>query len=392
MKVSAPDCRILIAEDSSTIIATLAATLRAEGFQLSIATNGCQALQILEKVRPDLILLDVMMPEIDGYEACTRIKAMPEYSDIPIIFLTARAEPGDIVRGFELGAVDYIAKPFHSHELLARVNTHLAIDRLRKDNERLVRAESEVARHRSVAQMVAGVAHEINTPLSIINMASGIITNALSSPAISAISQTDDGKILLEDLTEAGKLIERNSARAHKLVQDFKKVSVHQITDELEKVRLVEVVDETAHLFRVTARQSAMVVEVVNELPNPQAEWLGYPGSLSQVLLNLLSNAQRYAYPEQSGGKVCITLNAAEPPSDGYIITVRDFGKGMAADDLRRVFDPFFTTGRGKGGSGLGMTIVHTIVTAHLKGTITINSTLDEGTTITMSLPAELSL
>ena len=114
------------------------------------------------------------MPEMDGFEACTRIKAVPAWRDIPIIFLTAKTETGDIVRGFDLGAVDYVAKPFHAHELLARVSTHLTIDRLRKDNERLVRVESEVARHRSVAQMVAGVAHEINTPIGAVK-SSGLV-------------------------------------------------------------------------------------------------------------------------------------------------------------------------------------------------------------------------
>ncbi|MCW5868614.1 MAG: HAMP domain-containing histidine kinase [Candidatus Eremiobacteraeota bacterium] len=108
----------------------------------------------------------------------------------------------------------------------------------------------------------------------------------------------------------------------------------------------------------------------------------GYPGSLSQVLLNLLSNAQRYAYPEQSG-EVKIGLSADQ---SSYCVTVRDFGPR----NLRRAFEPFFTTGRGKGGSGLGLSIVHTIVTAHLKGTISLDSRPGEGTTVSLSLPREV--
>ena len=368
--------RILIAEDSPAIIATLSATLREKGFQISVATNGRQALEALAAVRPDLILLDVMMPELDGYDTCSRIKASPEWSDIPIIFLTSRAEPGDIVRGFELGAVDYIAKPFHSLELLARVNTHLAMDRLRRENEQLIRAESENARHRSVAQMVAGVAHEINTPLGIINTAADLMLNWLSSP----------DSLVVEDLLEAGRLIVRNSARAHKLVQDFKKVSVHQITDRLERVKLAETVAETVHLFQVSAGKPAIEVCISNALPDQQGEWLGYPGSLTQVLLNLLSNAQRYAYPDR-GGKVEIELSAGD---DGYIVVVRDFGQGIAPENLGRVFEPFFTTGRARGGSGLGMSVVHGIVTAHLKGTISLDSKPGEGTTVRLTLPAEI--
>jgi class 3 adenylate cyclase len=130
--------RILVVDDTPANIQTLAATLKEKGYQISVATNGKQALDLLGRVRPDLILLDVMMPEMDGFEACRRIKASVEWGQIPIIFLTARTDTADIVKGFELGAVDYVAKPFKAHELLARVNTHLTIDRLNRENERLL--------------------------------------------------------------------------------------------------------------------------------------------------------------------------------------------------------------------------------------------------------------
>ncbi len=130
--------RILVVDDTPANIQTLAAVLKQKGYEISVATNGKQALEVLGKLRPDLILLDVMMPEMDGFETCARIKASPEWRDLPIIFLTAKTETADIVKGFELGAVDYVAKPFNSHELLARVNTHLTIDRLARENERLL--------------------------------------------------------------------------------------------------------------------------------------------------------------------------------------------------------------------------------------------------------------
>jgi adenylate cyclase len=130
--------RILIVDDTPANIQTLAAVLQQKGYAISVATNGKQALDVLGKLRPDLILLDVMMPEMDGFETCDRIKKSPDWRDIPIIFLTAKTETTDIVKGFELGAVDYVAKPFNSHELLARVNTHLMIDRLRRENESLL--------------------------------------------------------------------------------------------------------------------------------------------------------------------------------------------------------------------------------------------------------------
>jgi len=135
--------RILVIEDTPANIQTISAILKQEGYQVSIATNGRQGLEALERIRPDLILLDIMMPEMDGFETCRRIKATEGWRDIPVIFLTAKTDTADIVRGFELGAVDYVAKPFNAHELLARVKTHLTVDELRRS---LARAHELVRR------------------------------------------------------------------------------------------------------------------------------------------------------------------------------------------------------------------------------------------------------
>lgn len=133
-----PSGRILVVDDTPANIQMLAAVLKEKGYQISIATNGRQALEVIQRVRPDVILLDVMMPEMDGFETCRRLKESADWRDIPVIFLTARTETEDIVKGFSLGAVDYVAKPFQPAELLARVNTHLTMDRLRRENERLL--------------------------------------------------------------------------------------------------------------------------------------------------------------------------------------------------------------------------------------------------------------
>jgi adenylate cyclase len=130
--------RILIIDDAPANIQTISTILKERGYNLNIATNGRQGLDALERIRPDLILLDIMMPEMDGFETCRRIKASTAWREIPIIFLTAKTDTADIVRAFELGAVDYVAKPFNAHELLARVNTHLTLDHLHRENERLL--------------------------------------------------------------------------------------------------------------------------------------------------------------------------------------------------------------------------------------------------------------
>ncbi|MBP7281236.1 MAG: diguanylate cyclase [Leptospiraceae bacterium] len=119
------NAHILIVDDTPKNIQLLGTVLKNVGYKIIVATNGLQALGILEKVKPDLILLDVMMPDLDGYETCKRIKESESLKDIPVIFLTAKTQPEDIVKGFQLGAADYIIKPFNSSELLARVKTHL---------------------------------------------------------------------------------------------------------------------------------------------------------------------------------------------------------------------------------------------------------------------------
>jgi adenylate cyclase len=145
--------RILVVDDTPANIQVLSSTLKEKGYQISVATSGGQALGAVARLRPDLILLDVMMPEMDGFETCQRLKESSLTSDIPVIFLTARTETADIVRGFEAGAVDYVAKPFNAWELLARVNTHLTIDQLRRT---LAGKNAELARAHELVRRVFG--------------------------------------------------------------------------------------------------------------------------------------------------------------------------------------------------------------------------------------------
>ena len=156
--------RILVVDDTPANIQTVAAILKGQGYQLSVATNGKQALDVIDKILPDLILLDVMMPELDGFETCQRIKATEAWRDIPIIFLTAKTETADLVRGFEIGAVDYVGKPFNAHELLARVNTHLTVDHLRRS---LAAKNVELARAHELVRRAFGryVSEEVATSL-----------------------------------------------------------------------------------------------------------------------------------------------------------------------------------------------------------------------------------
>jgi signal transduction histidine kinase len=258
---------------------------------------------------------------------------------------------------------------------------------------RTLQAEMEIERLRSLNQMVAGVAHELNTPLGIVNTAVGLIVNRLNSDAVKDLfSQDSKLQNVYRDLLEAASLTTRNIARAHSLVQNFKKISVSQLTDTLDTVQLSQVVTDIVDLFKINARQAKLDIHITHSLPADHQIWVGYPGHLSQVLLNLLSNIERYAYPDGQGGQVMIEITAdGEKEELTYTVSVRDFGAGIAPEHLPRIFEPFFTTGRNRGGTGLGMAIVHHIVTDALKGQVRVESEPGKGTTVYVTFPQTLA-
>lgn len=274
--------------------------------------------------------------------------------------------------------------------------------RVRQGNEKLLRlalekerqrARAEIARHRAIAQMVAGVAHEINTPLGIINQAASVITDLLRPAEIRHLAREDpEAEESLADVADAARLILSNAARARDLVTSFKNLSVRQVTDRRETVDFGKLVEEVAGLYRFQARASRLELVLRDELgddPGGRA-WDGYPGYLSQIVLNLLSNVDRYAYPDGGGGRVEITLRrgAGKGGRPEYELGVQDFGRGIPEADLPQIFDPFFSTGRGKGGTGLGLSIVYNLATDALQGSIGVESRPGEGTHFTLRVPS----
>ncbi|MBV7328672.1 cyclic nucleotide-binding domain-containing protein [Chloroflexi bacterium TSY] len=255
--------------------------------------------------------------------------------------------------------------------------------------QRTLQAEMEAERHRSLALMVAGVAHELNTPLGVTNTAVDMIAKRVQNEKLTAaLSENRAAKAVLEQMQEAAELAERNISRAHKLVKNFKKISVSQLTTTLEVVDLSSLVLDILDLFKINARQARLQIEVNDTLPDDHKSWSGYPGHLTQVLTNLLFNIEHYAYPNQSGGSIKIGLradNLRKPAS--FVVTVQDFGRGIDPEHLSQIFTPFFTTGRIQGGTGLGLAIVHNIVTEALQGTIDVESELDQGTLFTVTFP-----
>jgi signal transduction histidine kinase len=370
---------------------------------------------------------------MNGYEVLETRRATPELRDIPFVVVSALDDIASVVRCIAIGAEDYLPKPFDPILLQARVTASLDKKRLR-DQElaylRDVRLVTDAARavedrtfeseslanvaaredelgnlarmfqrmarevfareerHRALAQMVAGVAHEINTPLGIVNTASSILRRQLGSEEIGGVLRQHVPPEDVEDLTDTLTLMAGNVDRMSRLVQSFKNMSVSQIVDELEQFDFPALMAETIDLYRVSARQARITIEIQNQLPDGQNTWIGYRGYLGQVVLNLLTNVERYAYPDGSGGRVEVRLavgTIGQRPA--YVVSVQDFGQGMTAEQVERAFEPFFTTGRGKGGTGLGLAIVENIVATALQGTVVIESEPGQGTLVRVTIP-----
>lgn len=273
-------------------------------------------------------------------------------------------------------------------------------------------SEPDFLRIRSISGAVAGVAHELNTPLGVIENAASFVYDQLSADAIAEITSDSIHTTTLQDIAEACALIRKNVAHAANIVSSFKKLSIGQLAEQREKVDLIKVVHQVLGLFRTKALSALppgmnthgqsgaqrlvmmpgtrLDVDVQCDLDDAQRRWDGFPSLFSRVLLNLLTNIDRYAYPGfADGGRVEIKVAQADvrPGVPGFVVTVSDFGRGIPERDLPRIFDPFFTTGRTQGGTGLGLAMVHNLVTHGFGGTVRVRSSVGQGTSFELHFP-----
>jgi signal transduction histidine kinase len=247
---------------------------------------------------------------------------------------------------------------------------------------RVLASQMEAEKQRALTQMVAGVAHEINTPLGIINTAVNIMARELASPVEVTVQRA-------ADIAESLELMRLNVERADHLMQDFKKISVSQLRDERELFDISEAIEEIVGLVFVSLKRSQVQVKFHNKLASEQKKWVGYRGFLSQVLINLLMNVERYAYPKGMGGIVDVTIRLEDDKH--YCLTVKDHGCGIPQEEQAHIFEPFFTTGRSIGGTGLGLAIVHNLVTKALHGEIKLKSEVGKGAEFFVIFPRVIS-
>lgn len=375
---------ILIIEDTPATLSVLFNVLDSAGFEVLVALNGEKALEIAREGRPDLILLDVMLTGIDGFETCRRLKALDATAETPIIFMTALTKTGDKVKGFELGAVDYITKPFEPDEVLMRIKTHLTIQQLQHDlqenNAALSAAlERERELHQLKSRFISIASHEFRTPLSTILLSRDLLHRYCQQ--IGAADQPGLAGEIAEELDSITQSVRQMTATLDEVLMITKAeagrvafapmpVNVTALCREL--VGKWNALSTAEHHLRFSAAEDPLDACVDPKL-------------LDTILSNLLSNAVKYS-PE--GGEVECRLGR----QDGMLrIEVQDQGIGIAPEDQRHLFEAFQrgTNTRNIQGTGLGLSIVKQFVELH-GGRVSVRSQLHQGTTFTILLPKSM--
>lgn len=364
---------ILVIDDQAQNLQILSTTLRAAGYQVAAANSGPTALRILEKRLPDLILCDIMMPEMDGYAVCRQLKSQPETQDIPLIFLTAKTESEDVLLGFEVGAVDYVTKPFNAGELLARVKTHTELKRAR---DTILSYTHQLETLNEEKNHFLGIAaHDLKNPLTTIMLSAEMV-------------QLKRERIRPEDLDLYIGIIYKDAERMLMIVSNL--LDVNRI--EAGKIPLRPEVLELEHFLQRLLKQYAMTAErkqitLRPLMPEEPPTLITDPHIAFQIADNLLSNAIKYSPP---GRKVELTVQNV---GDRVELAVCDQGPGLTADDQERLFQKFTRlsarpTG-GENSTGLGLSIVKMLCEL-LQATIRCESQLGEGARFVVSFPREL--
>ena len=365
---------ILVVDDEPINRQVLRNQLEMVGYRVEVAIDGLQGLKLLEKLNPQVILLDVMMPRISGYQTCYRIRQKYSASELPIILLTAKDQPEDTVRGFQHGANDYLTKPFSREELLIRVQFHLKLSkatsevyRMMDDLRGMQNQLIQSAKLAAVGEMTSGIAHELKIPLA------GISTILSGVELAKQLHQEID---MDATCSRVNLLVQRCSAIIDHMRNYSRRTeethSQTQIINQLLKNTLLLVEPQ---LKRIGGK---LKLNLGHDLPFV----VGNDIQLEQVFINLCNNACDAM--EQSEERILTIQSMAV--GDEVLVRVIDTGTGMRPEVQERIFESFFTTKSSAKGTGLGMSISQNIVEQH-KGQIRFNSELGRGTTFEIYLP-----
>ena len=397
---------ILIIDDNPTNFGVIVDYLEESGFDILIARDGETGLKRAHIIQPDLILLDVMMPGIDGFETCRRLKADDKTKNIPVIFMTALDTPEDKVSGFNAGGIDYVTKPIEQQETLARIVTHLRIrdltlnlnakiEELNQTQDKLVLKIEELNQTRqelvhsekmaSLGRLVAGFAHELNTPIGIaVGSATTLQDEAKKINQLMEQEEVEEDELLsaLDSIDKGFNLTLSNLKRAANLVNSFKRTAVDQTSDEERAFHLHEVINDIINTLHSHFKKTE--IEIALDCPKA-LKIVSLPGALEQIITNLLMNSLIHGFNQgQNAGVIKINVQVNE---NHLHLEYADNGNGIAQENLEKIFEPFFSTYRAHGGSGLGMYICYNFITTQLQGTISCESTLGKGVVFHIDYP-----
>ncbi|MEH1854178.1 MAG: response regulator [Nostoc sp.] len=414
---------ILVVDDTPDNLRLLSAMLTAQGFEVRKALNGKMALTACQMVLPDVILLDINMPGMDGYEVCQQLKADEKTCEVPVIFISALDDVVDKVKAFDVGGVDYIAKPFHGAEVVLRIENQInlrllqvklqeknfllqqALDNLQASQVQQIQNEKMVA----LGQLVAGLAHEINNPISFIygnlQYAGQYVEDLVNmievyqqeypkpTPKVQEIAKDIDLNFMIKDLQNLIGAMYRGSDRIREIVLALQHFSRHDEA-EMKRVNIHEDIENTLvmlqHRLRETADRSAIIiVKDYGNLPLVTC----YASELNQVFMHLLNNAidaiEEGVENKSSPPTPQIRIHTEVTDLNMVKIAIADNGLGIEESLRSRLFDPFFTTKPVGKGSGLGLSISYQIIVQKHRGNITCNSSVGKGAEFAIEIPIE---
>lgn len=339
IEINANDYKILIVDDVISNTLLLRAQLKNENYQIVTATNGIEAIEIVEKEFPDLILLDVMMPGLNGFEVSQHLKASQEYRDIPIIFLTALNSTGDIVKGFQLGANDFITKPFNKDELIIRVRHQISLIAAK----RLILKQTEELRNTIFGRdkLYSVIAHDLRGPLGSIKMVLNLLITNLPNAMI--------GQDMFDMLNLANRTTEDVFALLDNLLK-WTKSQIGNLKVVHQKTDAISIVSDALDIFNMSAELKSVTLKY--EGPK-EAMIYADIDMVKTILRNLLSNAIKYT---SAGGTIVISIEE----KDNFLnVSVKDNGRGIKKEDQEKLFhtDTHFSTfgTNNEEGSGLGL-------------------------------------
>ncbi|WP_070969619.1 response regulator [Vibrio sonorensis] len=367
---------VLVVDDNTNNLNVTQSMLRSVGFKVRVALNGEAAIQSTLASPPDLILMDIHMPVMNGYDACEKLKQLEETREIPIIFATALNEDFNKVKGFGLGAVDYVTKPLSMEELIARISVHISLAKKNRELE-LAKKEAELA-NVAKSSFLAAMSHEIRTPMNgVVGIIDILTQSELTPDQQQLISTAKNCSLALLQIIDD--------------VLDFSKIESGELKTEIIALELGSLIEMVAEALSVALKEKKLTLQCCIEPSTPRVIYSD-PVRIRQILINLVGNAIKFTTSEnhQIGNIIIRSHTATQQNSQHVIIEVEDTGVGMSKDFTQNLFEPFIqediSTHRKYGGTGLGLSICKQL-SELLGGAIQCQSTLGVGSLFTVSLP-----